>query len=428
MVHGFLLDRTEQIADQTSLANLRKEPGDLLRNAELICTEYGHSSEKTSDIHCSVTGARLYGPDVKMRDGTIEHDSWKTCADDFNKQVRDRLDRVFNAIKRKDKLAATVIKQAVHFRNGQWTFSESANWMTTLDEIPYDASMVLKGKNWEIDFPDSGELLIVPDSAGMKAIARVLMCNNVACPCALLSEGQLLNDFLGRPRHHKYFEAIHRRPRVECGDPENGEVECAICTAMRFKPGWYYRADHMIREDSELHTVCGIPTGKVTLRRVEALEGVRDLIKKQQARLFFCSAPSLQFKRILADIEAGIEFARKQEKLLEQVQPKSEEYQGKIQKAFYRVRDELEKMGDWTTRYDHLAQHFSEHIRGGTVFQYTGPYRWKIQGIAQTPDPLDLAGDHKAFKRSKVARMMRKAKARMQVLHSLSLLSKGAAV
>ena len=247
------------------------------------------------------------------------------------------------------------------------------------------------------------------------------MCNNIACPCALLTEGQLLNDFLGRPRHHKYFEAIHRRPRVECDDPSNGELERAICTAMRFKPGWYYRADHVISEDSELHTVCGLPTGKVTLRRAEALEGVRELVKKQQARLFFCSTPSQQFKRILADIEAGIEFARKQEKLLEQVQPKSKEYQAKIQKAIYRTDAELGKMGDWTTRYDRLADHFSQHIRGGTVFQYTGPYRWKIEGIAQTPDTLDLAADHKAFKRSKVARAMRKAKARMQAMRSLNV-------
>jgi hypothetical protein len=343
-----------------------------------------------------------------LPDGKIERDRWKTCADDFNKQLRDRLDRVFNAIKRKDKLAATVIKEAVHFRNEHWTFNDSANWMTTLGEIPYDATMVLRSKNWEIDFPDSSEPLIIPDSAGMRAIARVLMCNNVACPCALLSEGQLLNDFLSRPRHHKYFEAIHRRPRVECGDPENGEVERAICTAMRFKPGWYYRADHVIREDSELHTVCGLPTGKVTLRRVDALKGVYDLIKKQQARLFFCSPPSPQFKRVLGDIEAGIEFARKQEKLLEQVQPKSEEYQAKTQKAFYRTKDELEKMGDWTTRYDRLADHFSQHMRGGTVFQYTGPYRWKIGGIAQTPDTLELATDHKDFKRSKVAKLMKR--------------------
>src|SRR5207245_11375812 len=93
------------------------------------------------------------------------------------------------------------IKKAVHCLNGHWSFSDSAQWMTTLGEIPYDAKMLLKGKNWEVDFPDSSELLIVPDSAGIRAIARVLMCNNIPCPCALAADGSLLTEFLSRPRH-----------------------------------------------------------------------------------------------------------------------------------------------------------------------------------------------------------------------------------
>ena len=84
-------------------------------------------------------------------------------------------------------------------------------------------------------------------------------------------------------------------------------------------------------------------------------------------------------------------------------------------------------MGDWTTRYDRLANHFSEFIKGGLVLQYTGPYRWKIEGLPQTPDTLDLAEDHKAFKRSEIAKAMRKAKAKMRAMHSLNQLSRGAA-
>jgi hypothetical protein len=61
------------------------------------------------------------------------------------------------------------------------------------------------------------------------------------------------------------------------------------------------------------------------------------------------------------------------------------------------------------------------------VFQYTGFYRWKIEGLPQAPDTLDLAGDHKAFKRSKVYKAMRQAKAKMRAMHSLNQLSKGAA-
>ena len=196
---------------------------------------------------------------------------------------------------------------------------------------------------------------------------------------------------------------------------------------MHFKPGWYYKADNVISEKSELHTVCGLPMAKVMLRRADALVGIRDLIRKQQARLFFCGQPSQRFKDILTDIEAGIEFARKQENLLEQVQPKSIECRGRIQKAVSRTLADLGEMGDWTTRYDHLANHLDNHIKGGIVFHYTGQYRWKVEGLLQTPDALDLAEEHRAFKRGKVAKAMRKAKAKMRAVHSLNRISRGAA-
>jgi hypothetical protein len=440
MEHGFLLDRTgliEGLAQKSqvrlqfaTVADLRKQRGDLLRSTELIRTinnqEYGHENQKTDGIQGSVSGTRLRGFDTQTVEGKIQPDKWRSCADDFNKQVRDRLDRVFAVIKRQDDVAAAAIKRAIRFNDGQWSFNDSVKWMTSPGQLPYDATMVLTGKSWEINFPDSSEPLTVPNSTGMRAIARVLMCGNIACPCALVVDGPLLDEFLGRPSHHKYFAAIYRRPKVECGGSKNGEVERAICAAMRLKAGWYYLADHVIAEDSELHTVCGLPAGMVTLRRADALEGVRDLIKRQRARLFFCSEPTPQFTRILADIEAGIVFARKQEKLLEQVQPKSEEYQPNIQKAIYRIKTELEKMGDWTSRYDRLANHFSRYIKGGIVFQYTGPYRWKIEGLPETPDTHDLATDHVQFKRSRLAKRKRQAKPKLQAMRALKI-SRGSA-
>jgi hypothetical protein len=151
------------------------------------------------------------------------------------------------------------------------------------------------------------------------------------------------------------------------------------------------------------------------------------VVRQQQAKIFFCSPPTAHFKQILADIEAGIKFARKQENLLQQVQPKSEEFQERVQKAIYRLRSELLDTRDWTTRYDRLADHLAEHIRGGTVFQYTGPYRWKIEGISRTPDTLDLAEDHRVFKLKKVAKANRKAKARLDAIRMLNHLSRGAA-
>jgi hypothetical protein len=173
--------------------------------------------------------------------------------------------------------------------------------------------------------------------------------------------------------------------------------------------------------------VCGIPTGRVTLKKADALQGVLNLLKQQQAKLFFCRPPTARFKQILADVEAGITFTRKQEDLLQQVQPKSEEFQASVQKSLYRLRSELPKMGDWTTRYDRLADHITEYIRGGTVFQYTGPYHWKVEGISHTPDTLDLATDHRAFKRRKVTRAKRKAKARLEAVRILNHLPRGAA-
>jgi len=413
IAHGFLLDRSVLIEGQPSLADLRKH-------------RINRPQKQETDVSCVVSGTKLHGLETQTRDGEITSDRWRSCADDFNRLLQKRLDRIFQAIKKVDYIAGAEMKKALHFANGLWSFNDSPLWMTITNDIPYDAKMMLKGKDWEIEFPDSNEPLTVPDSAGIRAIARVLMCNNIPCPCALAADGRLLGEFLSRPRHHKYFEATYRRPIVKCGDPANSETENAICTAMHFKPGWYYKADHVISENSELHTVCGLPKGRITLRRADALEGIRDLIKRQQAHLFFCSPPNEQFKRILSDIEAGIAFARKQEKLLEEVQPKSEEYQERIQKAIYRAKKELEEMGDWMTRYDRLADHFFESIRGGLVLQYTGPYRWKVEGLAQTPDTLDLAEDHREFKRTKVAKAIRKAKAKMKAKDSLNLLSRSA--
>jgi hypothetical protein len=141
MVHGCLLDRADPLlghsqthkADPmlTTLADLSKGTVDVLRRAELIRAvnnqEYGQNNQKADDIYCSVSGVRFRGLDTQTAEGKIEPDRWQSCADDFNKQLRDRLDRVFNAIKRKDELAAAMIRQAVRSRNGQWSFNDPSS-------------------------------------------------------------------------------------------------------------------------------------------------------------------------------------------------------------------------------------------------------------------------------------------------------------
>ena len=60
---------------------------------------------------------------------------------------------------------------------------------------------MLNGKNWEIDCLTKCELLF-PIQSG-RAIARILMCNTIACPCVLIVDGQVLNEFLGTPPYRR---------------------------------------------------------------------------------------------------------------------------------------------------------------------------------------------------------------------------------
>ena len=160
--------------DALNLGRPRKRNGRSARSAELIRTvnnpEYAGANQKTEEIYCSVSGTKLQGLDTQSAKGKAGQDRWRSCAEDFNKHVRDRLERVFNAIKLQHRLAATVIKEALRLRDGQWSFSDSAHWMTSLGQIPYDARMVLNGKNWEIDIPNSSATLIAPIPPGCERL------------------------------------------------------------------------------------------------------------------------------------------------------------------------------------------------------------------------------------------------------------------
>jgi hypothetical protein len=138
MVHGCLLDRAP-LVDGKSLAELRKYRSELLRNAELIQEESGPSNDKTDGIRYSVTGSKLHGQDTQTGDGRIERDRWRTCADDLRMVLEKRLNRVFEAVARKDQLAASEIKRAVSCKNRCWCFNSSVKWITALADIPYDA-------------------------------------------------------------------------------------------------------------------------------------------------------------------------------------------------------------------------------------------------------------------------------------------------
>jgi hypothetical protein len=65
-----------------------------------------------------------------------------------------------------------------------------------------------------------------------------------------------------------------------------------------------------------------------------------------------------------------------------------------------RLREKLMQMPrHWTMPYDELARYIKEHIQLGKLCRYSGNVRWKVVGVVQLPDPLELAIDHMAFKR-----------------------------
>jgi len=156
MSFGYLRDQSELAAMFTGVADSKQQPGDILSKAELLRTVFGRNNEKSDVVHYSVTGARLKAPNANADDGP---DQWKTCADDCTRQVRERLNRVLDEITEQDRLAAEIIKRGIHFKAGQFSFSDSAPWVTSIGDLSYDAAMVLRGKHWEIIFPDSAEPL-----------------------------------------------------------------------------------------------------------------------------------------------------------------------------------------------------------------------------------------------------------------------------
>jgi hypothetical protein len=46
-----------------------------------------------------------------------------------------------------------------------------------------------------------------------------------------------------------------------------------------------------------------------------------------------------------------------------------------------------------------LAEYIKDHNKLGKLCRYTGDLRWRVEGVAPPPDPLELAIDHMAFKR-----------------------------
>jgi hypothetical protein len=86
--------------------------------------------------------------------------------------------------------------------------------------------------------------------------------------------------------------------------------------------------------------------------------------------------------------------------LLQQIESESIRARPVISMGLRRLREKLMQMPrHWTTPYEELTKYIKQNVRLGKPCRYSGDVRWKVEGIAPPPDPLELAIDHMAFKR-----------------------------
>jgi len=92
---------------------------------------------------------------VSLLDRAGEPDRCKTRADDFSRVLKKRLHRIFDAMGRKDHLAAADIKRPMR-RNGIGSSTARLRGRPRL-ETYLTTPWSLKREMWEIDFPESSE-------------------------------------------------------------------------------------------------------------------------------------------------------------------------------------------------------------------------------------------------------------------------------
>ena len=238
--------------------------------------------------------------------------------------------------------------------------------------------------------------LVVPDDQNLRYLARILMCGNLPIPSALLEDGALLQDFQARPPYREYFRRTFRKHRIYAGINDSGETAQAICRVMGLKAGQFFTAYDEIARDSPLHLICRVPVGPVTLLP-NGVRGVQAVLAKQR---FLMGTTTAQFKEIEQHLGGGLKWVLRYPHLLQQIETESTRARPVISMGLRRLREKLMLMPrHWTTPYDELARYIKEQIHLGKLCRYSGNVRWNVEGVAQIPDPLELAIDHMAFKR-----------------------------
>lgn len=165
---------------------------------------------------------------------------------------------------------------------------------------------------------------------------------------------------------------------------------------MGLKEGQFFTACDEIAPNSPLHGICHVPVGPVTLLP-NGIRGVQAVVAKQR---FVMETVSPQFNQIEQHLRAGIMWVLRYPHLLHEIETESIRARPVISMGLRRLREKLMLMPrHWTMPYDDLAQYIKQNLRLGKLCRYSGDVRWKVEGIAPPPDPLELAIDHMAFKR-----------------------------
>jgi hypothetical protein len=209
--------------------------------------------------------------------------SGKSCADAYSEAVRKRIERWLKMLSRC--MPARIAKEFSDLfvlKNGRYSFCDPGQptWMTEVDEIPFDATMIFDRGSWILEAPFSNHELILPDDPNLKYLARILMCGNFPVPSALLVDGFLLKEFQSRPPYRGYFRRTFRPHKIHAGTNEGGEIGQTICRVMHLKEGQCFTASDEIAVDSVLHRLCGVPVGPVTLLP-NGIRGVQAVLAKQ---------------------------------------------------------------------------------------------------------------------------------------------------
>jgi hypothetical protein len=322
--------------------------------------------------------------------------SGDSCADSYPEAVRKRIQRWLKMVSREmGGKTGVLFRKLFSVERGRYAFTESG-WMTEIGDIPYDASMRLDRGKWIFEVPFCSHELIVQDDQNVRYLARILMCGKLPVPAALLEDSTLLQAFQRKPPYREYFRRTFRKHRIYADTNDGGETAQAICRVMGLKAGQSFTAYDEIASDSPLHLICHVPVGPVTLLP-NGIRGVQAILSKQR---FLRGTASLQFKEIEEHLRTGLKWVLRYPHILQEIDAESTRARPVISMGIRRLREKLMQMPQhWTTPYDELARYIKEHVHLGKLCRYSGNVHWNVEGVAQIPDPLELAIDHMAFKR-----------------------------